>query len=155
MGILIKMTLEIHGMGGSAPCRIPYMTCEVLGLDYKMVNCDLMKGDHKTPEYLKMNPQHTIPTMKDGDFCMNESRPIATYLASKYGKDDKLYPIMFGGPTPGQDKMDRFKEVMGWVEDFIKPTGYVAGTDHMTVADIAWLATYSTIVASEHFDLSS
>ena len=103
------MTLEIHGMGGSAPCRIPYMTCEVLGLDYKMVNCDLMKGDHKTPEYLKvnsivfkmvkikvkpfqMNPQHTIPTMKDGDFCMNESRPIATYLASKYGKDDKLYP---------------------------------------------------------------
>ena len=39
-----------------------------------------------------MNPQHTIPTMKDGDFCMNESRPIATYLASKYGKDDKLYP---------------------------------------------------------------
>merc|ERR1712241_1533006 len=112
----------------------------------KMANCDLMKGDHKTPEYLKMNPQHTIPTMKDGDFCMNESRPIATYLASKYGKDDKLYPkdvttraivdqrlyfdmgvfykafgdnvypIMFGGPTPGQDKMDRFKEVMGWVE---------------------------------------
>ena len=39
-----------------------------------------------------MNPQHTIPTMKDGDFCLNESRPIATYLASKYGKDDKLYP---------------------------------------------------------------
>ena len=39
-----------------------------------------------------MNPQHTIPTMKDGDFCLNESRPIATYLISKYGKDDKLYP---------------------------------------------------------------
>ena len=52
---------------------------------------------------------------------------------------------MFGGPTPGQDKMDKFKEVMGWVEDFIKPTGYVAGTDHMTVADIAWLATFRYI----------
>ena len=39
-----------------------------------------------------MNPQHTIPTMKDGDFIMNESRPAATYLISKYGKDDKLYP---------------------------------------------------------------
>ena len=53
--------------------------------------------------------------------------------------------MFFGGPTPGQDKMDKFKEVMGWVEDFIKPTGYVAGTDHMTVADIAWLATFRYI----------
>ena len=39
-----------------------------------------------------MNPQHTIPCMKDGDFCLNESRAIATYLITKYGKDDKLYP---------------------------------------------------------------
>ena len=54
--------------------------------------------------------------------------------------------MFFGGPTPGQDKMDKFKEVMGWVEDFIKPTGYVAGTDHMTVADIAWLATFRYIL---------
>ena len=30
--------------------------------------------------------------MKDGDFCLNESRPTAIYLISKYGKDDKLYP---------------------------------------------------------------
>ena len=30
--------------------------------------------------------------MKDGNFILNESRPIATYLVSKYGKDDKLYP---------------------------------------------------------------
>ena len=49
------MVVEIHGMGGSAPCRIPYMTCEALGLEYKMVNVDLMKGENKTPEYLKVN----------------------------------------------------------------------------------------------------
>ena len=57
-----------------------------------MKTCDLMKGEHMTPEYLKINPQHTIPCLKDGDFCLNESRAIMTYLASKYGKDDKLYP---------------------------------------------------------------
>lgn len=39
-----------------------------------------------------MNPQHNVPTLKDGDFTMNESRAAATYLISKYGKDDKLYP---------------------------------------------------------------
>ena len=30
--------------------------------------------------------------MEDGEFRLNESRVIATYLVGKYGKDDKLYP---------------------------------------------------------------
>jgi len=178
------MSVEIHGMSLSAPCRICYMTCELLGIDYKMITCDLMKGENMNPEFLKMNPQHNIPTMKDGDFCINESRVIATYLINKHAKDDKLYPkdtvtraivdhrlyfdmgtfykafgdcvypIMFGGPAPGPDKLEKFTEVMGWVNDFIKPTGYVAGTDHLTVADLCFLATYATIVASENFDLT-
>ena len=48
------MTIQVHGIGASAPCRIVYMTCEALGLDYEMVSCDLMKGENKTPEYLKV-----------------------------------------------------------------------------------------------------
>jgi hypothetical protein len=39
-----------------------------------------------------MNPQHTVPTVKDGNFVLNESRPAAAYLVAKYGKNDKLYP---------------------------------------------------------------
>jgi len=45
-------------------------------------------------------------------------------------------------------------EVMGWVNDFIKPTGYVAGTDHLTVADLCFVATYATIEACGKFDLA-
>ena len=48
------MTIQVHGIGGSAPCRIVYMTCEALGLDYETVTCDLQKGDNRTPEYLKV-----------------------------------------------------------------------------------------------------
>ena len=54
------MTIEIHGMTGSAPCSTLYMTCEVLGLDYKMITCDLMKGENKTPEYLKVNLEISV-----------------------------------------------------------------------------------------------
>ncbi len=60
---------------------------------------------------------------------------------------------MFGSGTPGDKEHDRFKEVMGWVNDFVKPTGYVAGTDHYTLADIAFAASYSTAEATGYFDL--
>ena len=79
-------------MSLSAPCRIVNMTAECLGLEYEFKVVDLMAGEHMKPEFLAMNPQHNIPTMKDGDFVMNESRAIAAYLVNKYGADDKLYP---------------------------------------------------------------
>ena len=170
--------LEIYGMQPSAPCRIVEMTAECLGLEYEFKMVDLMAGDHKKPEFLAMNPMHNIPTVKDGDFVMNESRAIAAYLVNKYGKDDSLYPkdaevrarvdqklyfdmgvfyksfgdlaypVMFGGDKPGQDKVDKFKEVMGWMNDFVAGDKFAAGTSQMTIADIALLATNSTIKAT-------
>ena len=79
-------------MQASAPCRIVEMTAEVLGLEYEFKVVDLQAGEHMKPEYLALNPQHNIPCVKDGDFIGNESRAVAAYLASKYGKDDSLYP---------------------------------------------------------------
>ena len=49
------MTLEIHGLNGSAPCRILYMTCEALGLEFKDISVNLFKQENKTTEYLKVN----------------------------------------------------------------------------------------------------
>ena len=47
-----------------------------------------------------------------------------------------------------KDKYNKLKEVLGWAKDFIAETGYVAGTEKMTIADICFLATLSTIIAS-------
>ena len=68
---------------------------------------------------------------------------------------------MLGGDKPGQDKADKFKEVklsipksiyqlinwkvMGWMNDFVAEDKFVGGTNEMTIADIALIATYSTI----------
>jgi len=170
--------VEVYGMQASAPCRIVEMTAEVLGIEYEFKVVDLMAGDNMKPEYLAMNPMHNIPTMKDGDFCLNESRAIAAYLVNKYGKDDSLYPketvqraivdqrmyfdmgafykafgdcvypVMFGGPLPGEDKTNKLKEVLGWVNDWVKDGKFAAGGDKLTLADICLVATYSTIKAS-------
>lgn len=40
----------------------------------------------------KINPQHTIPTLVDGDFVIWDSHAITAYLVEKYATDDSLYP---------------------------------------------------------------
>jgi glutathione S-transferase len=47
-------------------------------------------GIVETAEYRAMNPNGTIPTIKDGDFTLWESNAIVAYLARRYAPD-KLY----------------------------------------------------------------
>src|SRR5437016_14541457 len=40
---------------------------EECGLAYKIVPCNIQRGDQFTPEFLKMNPNHRMPVMVDHD----------------------------------------------------------------------------------------
>ncbi|EDW28059.1 GL27185 [Drosophila persimilis] len=84
--------MDFYYMLYSAPCRSILMTAKALGLELNKKKVDLDAGDHLKPEFVKINPQHTIPTLVDGDLAVWESRAILVYLAEKYGKDDSLYP---------------------------------------------------------------
>lgn len=53
---------------------------------------NLGKGEHLSEEYLKINPQHTVPTLIDDGKTLWDSHAINTYLIGKYAKDDSLYP---------------------------------------------------------------
>jgi len=53
-----------------------------LGLDPEIVEVDLFKGENRTPEYLKLNPNGKVPTLVDGDLVVWESRAINAYLAT-------------------------------------------------------------------------
>ncbi|XP_075148959.1 glutathione S-transferase 1-1-like isoform X2 [Haematobia irritans] len=85
--------MDFYYQPGSTPCRSVLMTANALGLKLNKKLLDVHGGENKTPEYLKLNPQHTIPTLVDGNFSIWESRAIIVYLVEKYGKeDDSLYP---------------------------------------------------------------
>ena len=58
---------------------------------------------------------------------------------------------MFGGDKPGQDKVDKLKEVLGWVNDFVADDKFAAGTSQMTLADISLLATYSSLKVAKKY----
>jgi glutathione S-transferase len=59
------------------------LTAAVLGIELDEKKLDFAKGEHKSPEYLALNPNGAVPTLVDGDFVLTESRAIMQYLASK------------------------------------------------------------------------
>ncbi len=60
---------------------------ELLNLNYAWVRVDLMKGEHKFPEYLAINPFGQVPTLTDGNETLTDAQAILVYLARKYGGD--------------------------------------------------------------------
>ncbi len=54
-----------------------------LALPVELVTIDLMKGEHKTPEFLARNPNGKVPTLEDDGFILWESNAILCYLAAK------------------------------------------------------------------------
>jgi glutathione S-transferase len=52
----------------------------------------LASGEHKSEDYLKINPQGTVPAVTDDEFVMNESRAIMCYLVNAKTPNNCLYP---------------------------------------------------------------
>ena len=78
------MAIELYWGSGSPFAWRVMLTLEVKGLDYQSKLLEFSKGEHKSPEYLKLNPRGKVPTLKDGDFVVYESLAIMTYLDRKY-----------------------------------------------------------------------
>jgi len=65
------------------------ITLEELDIPYEVHIINLLAGDQKKPDYLKLNPNGRIPTIVDrdeGDFGVFESGAIMIYLAEKAGR---------------------------------------------------------------------
>ncbi|KAH8254797.1 hypothetical protein KR032_012231 [Drosophila birchii] len=82
----------LYGIDMSPCVRAVKLTLKALDLDYEYKEMNLQKGEHLTEEFLKKNPQHTVPVLEDNGTAIWDSHSIATYLVDKYGKSDELYP---------------------------------------------------------------
>merc|ERR1712071_228279 len=66
------MSIDLYHMDASAPCRSVRLTAKMLGVELNLKVLNLMAGEQMAPEFIKINPQHNIPTMVDDGFAMNE-----------------------------------------------------------------------------------
>lgn len=64
-----KMTIDLYYLPGSAPCSSVRLLAGTIGIDLNLKYTDLMKGEHLTPEYLKVNA-FEIP-LKFGARCFD------------------------------------------------------------------------------------
>lgn len=84
--------LQLYYASGSPPSRAVLQVIRILGLEVEVKTLDLLKREHLTPEFLKINPMHQVPTLVDGDFVVVESRAIMTYLVNSRKPGSELYP---------------------------------------------------------------
>lgn len=63
---------------------------ELLKVEYEWIKVDLMKGEHKSPEYLSLNPFGQVPLLVDGEIKLADAQAILVYLAKQYGNEKWL-----------------------------------------------------------------
>jgi glutathione S-transferase len=83
------MRLYYHPLSSNS--RRVLLTAYHLGLDLALVAVDLSSGEHRTPEYLRLNPNGRVPLLADRGFHLWESHAIMQYLADRSPEQD-IYP---------------------------------------------------------------
>lgn len=172
------MPIDFYHIPLSAPCRAVLLTARQLGVELNMKHIDLLKGEQLTPHFLSINPEHTVPTIVDGDFTLWESRAICGYLVSHYCNGDWLYPeeakqrarvdrvlmfdmgtlfhrlnayilpVLFQGQKPDPKALKSLQEALMWLDNFLDGCTYSAANT-ITVADHCLAATVETIKQSK------
>ena len=76
--------LQLYHWEPNANSGKPMLTLAEKGVPYESHYLDLLKMDQHKPEYLKVNPDGTIPAMVDGDRVLTESTPMMEYVDEKF-----------------------------------------------------------------------
>jgi glutathione S-transferase len=77
------MTITLYDMQDSPHARKVRLLAAELGITLDCVSCDPRTGETRSPDYLALNPNGKVPTLKEDGFVLWESPAILKYLAAK------------------------------------------------------------------------
>jgi glutathione S-transferase len=83
--------MEIFADPITVNCRKVLAGLKLIGAEYSLTKVDYFKGEQKSPEFVAINPNASIPAMRDGFLVLWESNAILQYAADKTGNAD-AYP---------------------------------------------------------------
>lgn len=83
--------IKLYSWPHSSGTRVSW-ALEELGLPYEYVALDGRKGEHRSPEYLAVNPHGKVPALVDGELRFFESLAILLHLGTRYGVEKNLWP---------------------------------------------------------------
>lgn len=75
--------MKLYGFGPTRSLRALWALNE-LGAEFEFIPVNLMAGEARRPEFLRLNPAAKLPVLVDGDMVLTESAAIVMYLAEKY-----------------------------------------------------------------------
>ena len=66
------MTIDFYYIPESPPCRTVELVANQINVELNKKFLNLAEGEHLKEDFLKINPQHTVPTIVDGDLMLTE-----------------------------------------------------------------------------------
>ena len=85
------MDLLLYFAPGSCS-RVPLIALEEIGVPFDTRVVAFMKGEHKSPEYLALNPAGKVPTLVVDGKAISQNLAIQTFLARRF-EAAKLLPF--------------------------------------------------------------
>src|SRR5512143_3511809 len=105
--------IRLHYHPGNASLA-PHMLLEELGAPFELVFVDRANAAHKSPEYLRLNPNGQIPVLVDGDLVLYEAAAICLHLVD-------THPAAGLAPAPGTPERAHFYKWLVWMTNTLQP----------------------------------
>ena len=93
--------LKIWGRNTSSNVQKVLWCCGELDIPFERVDIGGPFGGNQDAEYLAINPNGLVPTIRDGNLILWESNTICRYLASTHN-GERLYPSAPAGRAHGR-----------------------------------------------------
>lgn len=164
----MKPSLQLYRNPVSGHCHRVELFLSLLGLPYESIDIDLLKKEHKSPDFLAMNPLGQIPVLRDGALTLADSNAILVYLEGRHAPGQWLPrdpvgaarvqrwlslaagPLAFGPaaarvvqlfkrPTDPKEAIERAEGLFRLMESELERTPFLVG-ERATLADVAHYA---------------
>ena len=106
--------IQLHYYPGNASFA-PHLLLEELGTPFELQYVDRTVGAHKSPAYLKLNPNGLIPVLVDGDLVLYETAAICLHLAD-------THPQSGIAPAQGTPERAHFYKWLMWMTNSLQAT---------------------------------